>query len=535
MTATPPLAPRHFPSRIADLGFTADLPADWISHELPVEEVDFSDPTSFVPLAVVTAPHAAIVFAFAARPAHAEGTLHDWTWYHLNTQPLQTRAVGRDVVAGVAAVSGEAAQDSELGPMVVRFAFLEDGDRLVQMSLTAPELFADNVREAWFALLRSFTLATPRGSRFAIEPHGDHLPTAPIAEPWLEASPPATPRRTMLLDAETGEPLLPMTEVPDPLAPDAAPKLRIGDFALDADSIALDDDHATNVRLRDRGIGLVPNIAGLSDSERRATLAAGAILAEFDVPYGWHVIDDGRRVLVFEPSGRIQIHLDLLPRQGRDNAAMLDAIEAQMRADYPAPVFLRLSEGGIDAIGARHIADGEQPLEQVHMLHAFRDETMVLRARVTATPEQATNACNLAEFVLASCVFAPEPEDEACAAEPASGSEPEPAPSTDDGRPAWWHEAQALEATDDLEAAEQHIRTHCPHIGFACATADLYRLRMQRLQAAGDAAGADDAHRRSSEFIHHYASLATSGGEGAALSMERDAFLAELDREHLTG
>lgn len=163
------LTARHFPARIADLGFTAELPADWISHALPDEDVDLADPTVFVPLAVVTAPHAAIVFAFAARPAHGEGTLHDWTWYHLSQESLQPRAVGRDAVAGVAAMCGEAVQPSELGPMVVRFAFLEDGDRLVHFSLSAPELFADSVRDAWFALLRSFTLETPRGSRFALE------------------------------------------------------------------------------------------------------------------------------------------------------------------------------------------------------------------------------------------------------------------------------------------------------------------------------------------------------------------------------
>jgi hypothetical protein len=163
------LAPRHIPARIAELGFSAELPADWISHELPTDDVDFSNPTTFVPLAVFTAPHAAMVFAFAARPAHEQGTLHDWTWYHLSHEALQPRAVGRDAVAGVAAICGEAVQDSELGPMLVRFAFLEDGDRLMHFSLSAPEMFADSVRDAWFALLRSFTLETPRGSRFAVE------------------------------------------------------------------------------------------------------------------------------------------------------------------------------------------------------------------------------------------------------------------------------------------------------------------------------------------------------------------------------
>jgi hypothetical protein len=157
---------RTFPSRLADLGFTAQLPADWIAHELPTEAVDFANPTFLVPLAIVTAPHAAIVFAFAARPAYDDGTLPDWATYLLNHNQLQPRAIGQDQVAGVPALIGEATQDSELGPMVVRFAFLEDGGRLINLTFSAPELLADAVREAWFAMLQSFTLETPKGSRF---------------------------------------------------------------------------------------------------------------------------------------------------------------------------------------------------------------------------------------------------------------------------------------------------------------------------------------------------------------------------------
>ena len=56
MNSSLQLAPRTFPSRIAELGFTANLPAGWIAHELPAEQPDFSNPTQFFPLAIVTAP-----------------------------------------------------------------------------------------------------------------------------------------------------------------------------------------------------------------------------------------------------------------------------------------------------------------------------------------------------------------------------------------------------------------------------------------------------------------------------------------------
>jgi hypothetical protein len=162
------LVPRTFAARIADLGFTAQLPADWTWHELPPQELDFKNPTFFLPLALVAAPHAAIVFIFAARPAHDDGALHDWAWYHLQHNNLKPRAIGASQVAGVAAVTGEASQESELGPVLVRFALFEDGGRLINLSLATPELLADAVRDAWFEMVKSFKLETPKGSRFAL-------------------------------------------------------------------------------------------------------------------------------------------------------------------------------------------------------------------------------------------------------------------------------------------------------------------------------------------------------------------------------
>src|SRR5262245_43799076 len=121
------LKPRTFPARIANLGFTVKLPEDWIAHELPDEEPDFTNPAQLVPLAVVTAPHSALVFAFAARPGYENGTLHDWAWYLLKNNDLKPRAVGAGQLGQLPAVLGEAVQESDLGTMVVRFAFTEDG------------------------------------------------------------------------------------------------------------------------------------------------------------------------------------------------------------------------------------------------------------------------------------------------------------------------------------------------------------------------------------------------------------------------
>jgi hypothetical protein len=494
------LALRTFPSRIADLGFSAQLPADWTAHELPPQDLEFNNPTFFVPLGIVAAPHAAIVFVFAARPAHDDGTLHDWAWYHLQHNNLKPRAVGPGQVAGVAAVTGEAIQESELGPVLVRFAFFEDGGRLVNLSLAAPELIADAVRDAWFEMLKSFTLETPKCSRFATE-----------ASAMQQTPPPPAPETNP-------EPQIPIPHPESKSTPPAVPEPpSFATYALAATDAALQEDHPTNANLRERGVGLVPNVIATDDMERFAIVAAGAILAQFRVPFGWHVIDDGKRTLVFEPTGKIQISLNLIPRESRDNAAILNDLEAQMRVDYPRPEFLRLTNGKIQALGARNIADGNQPLEQYHLLYPGRYDDLVLRARVTTTPDRSSDACNLAELILHSMDFECFPHRE----EPKSES-------NSDGKPQWWHDAMALEAQDKLEAAEETIKNGCPYIGFAYSTAEMYRLRMLRLMEAGDKQGARKAFTKSSDFIFFYASMATSGGEGAALSYERDQFRAQL-------
>jgi hypothetical protein len=98
--------------------------------------------------------------------------------------------------------------------------------------------------------------------------------------------------------------------------------------------------------------------------------------------------------------------------------------------------------------------------------------------------------------------------------------------------PGWWLKAKALEQDGKLTEAEQTIRDAVPHLGSASQTAQLYLERMLRLQDAGDAAGAAEAYQKSSDWIYNYASWATSGGEGAALSWERDQFLKELNSNY---
>jgi hypothetical protein len=59
----------------------------------------------------------------------------------------------------------------------------------------------------------------------------------------------------------------------------------------------------------------------------------------------------------------------------------------------------------------------------------------------------------------------------------------------------------------------------------------MYAQRMRAFQRAGDEARAIAAFRLAVDWMGSYASSATSGGEGAALSYERDRFREALIRE----
>jgi hypothetical protein len=97
-----------------------------------------------------------------------------------------------------------------------------------------------------------------------------------------------------------------------------------------------------------------------------------------------------------------------------------------------------------------------------------------------------------------------------------------------ENRPDWLTQSEALEREDRLIEAEDIIRNAVPHQGFAISIAEMYRRRMLHLSADGDSAGAAEARQKASDWAYFYASQATSGGEGLALSAERDEFLQGL-------
>ncbi len=63
---------------------------------------------------------------------------------------------------------------------------------------------------------------------------------------------------------------------------------------------------------------------------------------------------------------------------------------------------------------------------------------------------------------------------------------------------------------------------------YALEIATLYRSRWRRFTAAGDLVRAEEAREKASDWAYTFAGFATSGGEGAAFSLQRNEFLRTL-------
>ncbi len=104
-------------------------------------------------------------------------------------------------------------------------------------------------------------------------------------------------------------------------------------------------------------------------------------------------------------------------------------------------------------------------------------------------------------------------------------------PPPDSGSSSINDAVQDLDGPDELTAMEEAMRKKIDHIGVAASIAELYAQRMRAFQRAGNEPRAIAAFKLAVDWMATYAGWATSGGEGEALSYERDQFRAALTRE----
>lgn len=92
----------------------------------------------------------------------------------------------------------------------------------------------------------------------------------------------------------------------------------------------------------------------------------------------------------------------------------------------------------------------------------------------------------------------------------------------------WWSRAKALRDAGRLDEAIAIVERDTDRAEALLVQADLHMERLRRARADRDIDVARDAWKKAASCARTYAASATSGGEGAARSIERDRILAEL-------
>lgn len=389
------------PDRIAELGFSFLLPADWRRVDLPPDEPKFDQPDYFIPLSINMAVYGAIVFVVAARPAYDDGAVDAWLSYLCGSQKIHRDVIRATQVGPHPAVACDGEQPSEAGPMKLRLTLLEDGGRMVNIMAMAPAALWGSVEPTLKTMIESVRLATPRGPTVRlimdpanVPPPEQEQPAKPAAKE--EAKPAAAEAAVDAASTLAANATSEASSNDDVNRPTSYAEMATAD-----DAASLDPEHPTNARLRDNGVGFTPRVLATHEDEKCCTVGAGAIVATMRIPFGWHALDDGKRTLVYDPAGKIQVNLSLRRADGLADDALLQRTLAELSQEQSNLQHLRMELMGQQVLAVRGLViDGER-LEQAYLLRRPPAEMdgLVLFTRVTAAPDDMVRAMNLAEVL----------------------------------------------------------------------------------------------------------------------------------------
>ena len=411
MSDAPQLQTHEFPGPQPLFKCSVGIPGDWQPIPLPQEEVDFTNPTTFLPVGVAMAKYGAIVFSIAVRPRFPEGSVGDWLMQLAKEHGYEPMNPTVDKIGSIDVVACMAEQPSDAGKMLLRVHMFEDAGYIWNVSVMSPQPLFESLVPTFQAMLASFKVAHRVGATAPLTPGASIEPLKKDDEPKPEpAKAPEKPtkKKGAAKGGEKSEAKGKGKKTAKHAAKESAEQpaqepetseKTYADLSLAADTRSLDQDKGINQRFRDNGIGLVPRVLAVNEAERFATLGAGAILAKFNVPLGWHAMDDGKRVLVFDADNKIQINISLIDPQGATDDQVLDQILAQITQRSPNVEHLRLDLGGQRTMGVRGIVEDGQALEQAYLLRHGAPRGLTMLTRVTSVPEDVVRAVDLAGLI----------------------------------------------------------------------------------------------------------------------------------------
>ncbi|MBC8088259.1 MAG: hypothetical protein H7Z40_13405 [Phycisphaerae bacterium] len=398
------------PEGRAMLACSCVLPDTWVQEPPAAEEYDLDNPAVFIPLVVCMAPYGAVVFTIAARPAFDSGAVQDWAEYLATQNGLTVESIREARVNRMPCIVIDATMPSEVGVMRSRSVFLEDGRRLFNIGALAPEAIWASVKDDFDRLLGAFALDDVQGITAAPMREMSSEGVVDLTALSAGAQPGVAGPGALSSSADAGdraEGLTPNASAagePPAHSADSSHEspAQAADVALADDAATLDPDHPINARLRGSGAGLVPRVLSVVASEKYAVVEAAAVESLFRVPFGWHVTDDGKRTLIFDVAGNVQINLSLRPALPDGIYALLTSIGDDLAAENPQALFLKMELQGMPCLAVRDLLiDGVQ-LDQAYLARPSHRSDCALVCRITAARSEMERAVNTAEVVLSS-------------------------------------------------------------------------------------------------------------------------------------
>jgi hypothetical protein len=181
------------------------------------------------------------------------------------------------------------------------------------------------------------------------------------------------------------------------------------ELALADDAGSLAAAHPVNVAMAGQGHGSAARVVSVNPAERSALVAINAIRATVKVPFGWHVVEDEHRTLVFDGETRVQLSLNVLEAADMTPADLVESLLVEVRGEHPAAEFCRLELDGAAAAALRGFEVDGEPVEQAFAFRpvpsAAGGANRFLMARVTAAPADFPRGLDLAELVLRHLQF----------------------------------------------------------------------------------------------------------------------------------
>ena len=162
--------------------------------------------------------------------------------------------------------------------MRIRTALIEDGTRMLNLSIMAPASIWASVEPTLQMMFSSFRLAKSRGATAMLT----RAAAAAASAATAVAGPDATVVAELAAAAQS-EP--------------ESTQTTAADLALADGAGTFDPEHRINANSRGRGVGLTARVLETDLENKYAVLGAGALVSTGRVPFGWHVMDDGKRPL----------------------------------------------------------------------------------------------------------------------------------------------------------------------------------------------------------------------------------------------